>query len=185
MADYNQMKLKQLKQIGKDMGLLRVDLYKKYNKNELIERIKKVKQLRDYDKNVLLENAQDKGLLVNASMSKETILKKLTSPTLRDFNDKKLREIAGQKGVSLRGKMTKEGIIKRLQNPIPHYTMESLKRLASNNNIEVGRNITKLELIGILQDANLITRTPGVVDSNIGVRFIDTSLPMIRKQNLL
>ena len=27
----------------------------------------------------------------------------------------------------------------------------------------------------------MITRTPGVVDSNIGVRFIDTSLPMIRK----
>ena len=88
MTDYNQMKLKQLKQIGKDMGLLRVDLYKKYNKNELIERIKNGKQLRDYDKNVLLENTQDKGLLVNASMSKETILKKLTNPTLRDFNEK-------------------------------------------------------------------------------------------------
>ena len=29
MADYNQMKLKDLKQIGKDMGLLRVDKYKK------------------------------------------------------------------------------------------------------------------------------------------------------------
>ena len=28
MADYNQMNLKQLKQIGKDMCLLRVDLYK-------------------------------------------------------------------------------------------------------------------------------------------------------------
>ena len=78
--------------------------------------------------------------------------------------------------------MTKEGLIKRLQNPIPHYTMESLKRLASNNNIEVERNITKLELIGILQDANLITKTPGVVDSNIGVRFIGTSIPMIRRQ---
>ena len=51
------MKLKQLKQIGKDMGLLRVDLYKKHNKNELIERIKKGKQLKDYDKNVLVENA--------------------------------------------------------------------------------------------------------------------------------
>ena len=29
MTDYNQMKLKQLKQIGKDIGLLRLDLYKK------------------------------------------------------------------------------------------------------------------------------------------------------------
>ena len=80
MADYNQMKLQQLKQIGKDKGLLRVELYKKHNKNGLIERIKKGKQLRDYDKNVLLENAQDKGLLVNAIMSKETILKKTYKP---------------------------------------------------------------------------------------------------------
>ena len=104
-------------------------------------------------------------------MSKDTILKKLTTPTLRDFNTQKLREIAGQQGVSFRGNMTKEGIIKRLQNPVPQYTIESLKRLASNNNIEVGRNITKLELIGLLQDANLITRTPGVVDSNIGVKI--------------
>ena len=115
-------------------------------------------------------------------MSKDTILKKLTTPTLSDFNTQKLREIAGQQGVSLRGNMTKEGIIKRLKNPIPHYTIESLKRVASNNNIEVGRNITKLELIGLLQDANLITRTPGVVDSNIGVRFTYTSLPTIRKR---
>ena len=29
MADYSQMNLKQLKQIGKDMDLLCVDLYKK------------------------------------------------------------------------------------------------------------------------------------------------------------
>ena len=141
-----------------------------------MKELKKVNSLK-----IMIKNAQDKGLLVNATMSKDTILKKLTTPTLRDFNTQKLREIAGQQGVSLRGNMTKEGIIKRLKNPIPH-TIESLQRLASNNNIEVGRNITKLELIGLLQDANLITRTPGVVDSNIGVRFIDTSLPMIRKQ---
>ena len=50
MSDYNQMKLKQLKQIGKDMGLPRVDLYTKRDKNELIERIKKGTQLRDYAK---------------------------------------------------------------------------------------------------------------------------------------
>ena len=41
MTDYNQMKLKELKQIGRKMGLLRVDLYNKRNKNKLIERIKK------------------------------------------------------------------------------------------------------------------------------------------------
>ena len=81
MTDYNQMNLKQLKQIGKDMGLLRVDLYKKRNKNELIERIKKGKQQSDYDKNVLLEQAQNEGILVNATISKNTILQKLRKPS--------------------------------------------------------------------------------------------------------
>ena len=38
MTDYNQMNLKQLRQRGKDMGLLRVDRNKK---KELIERLKK------------------------------------------------------------------------------------------------------------------------------------------------
>ena len=108
MTDYNQMKLNQFKQIGKDMGLLRVDKYNKHNKNELIERIKKGPQLRDYDKFFLLENAQDKGILVNATMSKEAILRKLTNPTLRDFNEEKLREVASQKGIVLKGKMTKK-----------------------------------------------------------------------------
>ena len=37
MTDYNQMKLKDLKQIGREMGLLRVD---RNNKRELIERLK-------------------------------------------------------------------------------------------------------------------------------------------------
>ena len=177
------MKLKQLKQIGKDMGLPRVDLYTKRDKNELIERIKKGTQLRDYAKNVLLENAQDKGILVNATMSKETILKKITNPTLRDFNEEKLRELASQRGIVLKGTMPKKDTIKRIETPAPaHYTIESLKKLAKNNNIPVRRNIKKPDLFKILQDANLITRTPGVVDSNIGVRFIDTSLPMIRKK---
>ena len=45
MTDYNQMKLKDLKQIGKDMGLLRVDKYNKHNKNELIEKLNGVPNL--------------------------------------------------------------------------------------------------------------------------------------------
>ena len=49
-------------------------------KKELIERLKKGKQPSDYNKNVLLEQAQYEGILVNATMSKETILKKLTNP---------------------------------------------------------------------------------------------------------
>ena len=77
MTDYNRMKIKDLRQIGKDMGLLRVD---KNNKKDLIERLKKGKQLSDYNKNVLLDHARKMGILANAQMSKETILKKLTNP---------------------------------------------------------------------------------------------------------
>ena len=54
MTDYSQLKLKDLRQIWKDMGLLRVD---KNNKEALIERLKKGRQLSDYNKNVLLEHA--------------------------------------------------------------------------------------------------------------------------------
>ena len=113
MTDYNQMSLKQIKQIGREMGLLRVD---RSNKKELIERLKKGKQPSDYNKNVLLEQAQNEGILVNATMSKGTILQKLRNPELTDLNDKRLRKIAEEKGVSLRGKMTKENIITRLKN---------------------------------------------------------------------
>ena len=52
MTDYNRMKIKDLRQIGKDMGLLRVD---KNNKKDLIERLKKGKQLSDYNKKIFLE----------------------------------------------------------------------------------------------------------------------------------
>ena len=41
MENYNQLKLSELKRIGKKMGLLRVDLN---NKKELIERLKEGKQ---------------------------------------------------------------------------------------------------------------------------------------------
>ena len=88
MTDYNRIKIKDLRQIGKDMGLLRVD---KNNKTDLIERLKKGRQLSDYSKNVLLEHAQSTGILANAQMSKETILKKITNPTLHDLGDKRLR----------------------------------------------------------------------------------------------
>ena len=179
MTDYNRMNLKQLRQRGREMGLLRVDRNKK---KELIERLKKGKQPSDYNKNVLLEQAQNEGILVNATMSKETILQKLRNPKLTDLNDKRLRKIAAEKGVSLRGKMTKENIINRLRNPIPHYTIESLKRVAVNNNIEVGRNIKKPDSINILQNANLIpTTTPDtVVDSNIGVKFSGAPLAIVQ-----
>ena len=84
MTDYSRLKLKDLRQIGKDMGLLRVD---KNKKEVLIERLKKGRQLSDYNKNVLLEHARNRGILANAQMSKETILKKITSPKLVEVSN--------------------------------------------------------------------------------------------------
>ena len=183
MTDYNQMNLKQLKQIGKDMGLLRVDLYKKGTKNELIERIRKGKQQNDYDKNVLLEQAQNEGILVNATMTKNTILQKLINPQLTDLNENRLRRISQERGISLKGKMTKKDIINRIQNPTQHYTIEGSKQIAKNNNIRVNRNITKPNLIRILEDANLITTAPDTTATpiNLGVRQTTTEpLELIR-----
>ena len=178
MADYKQMNLQQLRQIGKEMGLLRVD---KNKKKELIERLKKGKQLSDYSKGVLLEQAQNKGILANATMSKETLLQKLRNPKLTDLNEIRLRKIADEKGISLRGKMTKENIITRLKNPTQYYTIEGLKKVAASNNIEVDKNIRKPDLIRILENANLITSTPDTVEeSNLGVRYSEAPLELIR-----
>ena len=149
-----------LKRIGKKRGLLNVDHYKKTDRNILIERLVKGKQLTDESKNVLLEQAKNSGLKVNASMSKETIIKTLTSPKLTDLNNKRLRELADKKGVPLRSQMTDRAIIHRLENPTNYYTVESLKRLATNNNLEVRRNISKPELINLLVERDLITTTP-------------------------
>ena len=176
MTDYNRMKIKDLRQIGKDMGLLRVD---KNNKKVLIERLKKGKQLSDYNKNVLLDHARKMGILANAQMSKETILKKITNPKLQDLGDERLREVAEQQGVRLRGTMTKKDIIKRNEAPTAYYTIENLKRLAKDNNIQVRRGITKMELINRLTEANIISPSKSIEVSNIGVLGDDDSLPLI------
>ena len=73
---YGSKSLTALKIIGKKKGLLNVDQYKKADKNVLVERLAKGKQLSDYPKNVLLEKAQNEGLNANASMSKNVILQK-------------------------------------------------------------------------------------------------------------
>ena len=99
---YNKKSLAELKIIGKKKGLLNVDQYKKANKNVLIERLVKGRQLKDESKNVLLEKAQNEGLRVNASMSKEDILKKISSPKLTDLNEKRLRKLAEKGGIPLR-----------------------------------------------------------------------------------
>ena len=179
---YGSKSLAELKIIGKKKGLLNVDQYKKDNKKALVERLVKGRQLSDESKNVLLEKAQNEGLKVNASMSKEDILKKISSPKLTDLNEKRLRKIAEKKGIPLRSQMTNRDIIQRLENPTNYYTVESLKRLARSNNIDVRRNISKPELINILGQRNLITTTPITAqESNLGVLVSNVPMELIRK----
>ena len=179
---YNNKSLPELKIIGKKKGLLNVDQYKKVNKNVLVERLVKGRQLSDESKTVLLEKAQNENLKVNASMSKEDILKKISSPKLTDLNEKRLRKIAEKKGIPLRSQMTNRDIIQRLENPTNYYTVESLKRLARSNNIDVRRNISKPELINILGQRNLITTTPITAqESNLGVAASNVPIELIRK----
>ena len=180
---YNQKSLAELKRIGKvKKGLLNVDQYKKANKKDLVERLVKGKQLKDESKKVLLEIAQTKDLKVNASMSKEVILQKITNPKLTDLNENRLRKIAEKKGIPLRTQLTNRAIIQRLENPTDYYTVESLKRLARSNNIDVRRNISKPELINILGERNLITTTPITAqESNLGVLASKVPIDLIRK----
>ena len=182
---YGNKTFAELKRIGKKKGLLNVDHYKKADKNILVERIVKGKQLTDETKNVLLEQAKNEGLKVNVSMSKEDILKKISSPKLTDLNNKRLRELADKKGVPLRSQMTDKAIIQRLEDPTRYYTTESLKRLARNNNIEVRRNISKPDLINLLGERDLITTTPiKAQDSNlwVSVKNIPESLRRVVKK---
>ena len=179
---YNNKSLPELKIIGKKKGLLNVDQYKKANKNVLVERLVKGRQLSDESKNVLLEKAQNEGLNANASMSKQVILQKITNPKLTDLNEKRLRKIAEKKGIPLRSQMTNRDIIQRLENPTNYCTVESLKRLARSNNIDVRRNISKPELINILGERNLITTTPITAqESNLGVLVSNVPMELIRK----
>ena len=179
---YNEKSLAELKRIGKaKKGLLNVDQYKKANKKDLVERLVKGSQLSDESKKVLLEIAQTKDLKVNASMSKEVILQKITNPKLTDLNENRLRKIAEIKGIPLRTQLTNRAIIQRLEDPTDYYTVESLKRLARSNNIDVRRNISKPELINILGERNLITTPITAQESNLGVLSSKVPIDLIRK----
>ena len=180
---YASKSLPELKRIGKvKIGLLNVDQYKKADKNILIERLVKGKQLSDYSKEVLLEKAQNEGLNANASMSKNVILQKITNPKLTDLNEKRLRKLAEKGGIPLRSQMTNRAIIQRLENPTKYYTVESLKRLARDNNINVPRNISKPDLINTLGERNLITTTPITSqESNLGVTASKVPMELIQK----
>ena len=169
---YGNKKLTELKRIGKKRGLLNVDQYKKADKNILIERLIKGRQIKDETKAVLLEQARNNNLKVNSNMSKEDILLKITNPKLTDLKNVRLRKLADEKGIPLASQMTDEAIIQRLKNPTKYYTVESLKRLARSNNKDVRRNISKPDLINILGERNLITTTPiKAQESNLWVEF--------------
>ena len=180
---YASKSLQELKRIGKvKKGLLNVDQYKKADRNILIERLVKGKQLSDYSKEVLLEKAQNEGLNANASMSKNVILQKITNPKLTDLNESRLRKLAEKGGIPLRSQMTNRAIIQRLEDPTKYYTVESLKRLARNNNIQIPRNISKPDLINVLGERNLITTTPITSqDSNLGVVGSKVPIALIQK----
>ena len=180
---YASKSLQELKRIGKvKKGLLNVDQYKKTDRNVLIERLVKGKQLSDYSKEVLLEKAQNEGLNANASMSKNVILQKITNPKLTDLNESRLRKLAEKGGIPLRSQMTNRAIIQRLEDPTKYYTVESLKRLARNNNIQIPRNISKPDLINVLGERNLITTTPITSqESNLGVAGSKVPIRLIQK----
>ena len=180
---YASKSLQELKRIGKvKKGLLNVDQYKKADRNILIERLVKGKQLSDYSKEVLLEKAQNEGLNANASMSKNVILQKITNSKLTDLNESRLRKLAESGGIPLRSQMTNRAIIQRLEDPTKYYTVESLKRLARDNNIQIPRNISKPDLINVLGERNLITTTPITSqDSNLGVVGSKVPIALIQK----
>ena len=157
---YGKKTFSKVKRIGKKKGLLNVDHYKKTDKNALVERIVKGKQLTDESKNVLLEQARNAGLKVNAGMSKETIIKTLTSPKLTDYTKDKLIEAANKKGVPLPSQITGNRIIERLKNPDAFYTVVSLKQLLKNNNVNTKGINDKPSLINLAVERGLITTTP-------------------------
>ena len=179
---YASKSLLRLKMIGKKKGLNNVDQYKKADRNILIERLVKGKQLSDYNKDVLLRKAQLMDLKVNDTMSKNVILQKITNPKLTDSNNKRLRELAEKGGIPLRSQMTNREIIERLEDPTKYYTVESLKRLARNNNIQIPRNISKPDLINVLGERNLITTTPITSQEiNLGVAGSKVPIALIQK----
>ena len=158
---YGNMRIKRLKDIAKGKhGLLNVDHYTNKDKDLLIERLVKGKQLEDENKNTILKYGQDQGLKLNASSNKKTLIKKIRNPKLEDLNSKRLRNLADKGGVPLRSQMTNKQIIQRLENPDAYYTKTSLERLARNNNIEFPRNISLQGLKNILIERDLITTTP-------------------------
>ena len=157
---YGSKTVKRLKEIAKSEkhGLRNVDHYTKANKNELVERLVKSTQLTDLSKSALLEQGKNAGLKVNVSMSKETIKNILTNPELTDYTKDKLRDMASKRGVPLPSQISSERIIKKLQNPRAFYTVNSLKQLLKNNNIQTRGINDKPTLINLAEERGLIPK---------------------------
>ena len=158
---YRKKTITKLKDIAKKKyGLLNVDHYTNKDKDLLIDRMIKGKQLTDESKSVLLEQARNAGLKVNASMSKATIIRILTNPKLTDYTKEKLIEIASKRGIPLPSQVTTKQAIERLENPDRFYTVVSLKQLLKNNNINTRGINDKPSLINLAVENGLITTTP-------------------------
>ena len=155
---YGNKTFAELKKIGKKKGLLNVDRYKKTDKNILVERLVKGRQITDENKNVLLEQAKNAGLKINIGDSKENIIKTLTNPKLTDYTKDKLKEIASKRGVPLPSQITGKRIIERLKNPDAFYTVNSLKELLKNNNVNTRGIKDKQTLINLAEERDLLVK---------------------------
>ena len=178
MENCNRMKLPELKRLGKVRGLLGVDLN---SKKELIKRLEKGIQLSDFNKNKLLEKAKNEGVLVNATMSKNILIQKLENPKPQDLSDARLRQIAKDEGIKLRVIMPRKAIIFRIETPTPYYTMDSLKRSAKANNIELRKGVNKTELLNILGERGIIKERREVEVSPLAVERQIKDLETIRE----
>ena len=154
---YGKKTFEKLKEIGKKQGLRNVDRYKKADRDILIEHLIKGKQLEDETKSVILEQAKNAGLKVNASMSKNTIMKISRNPKLTDYTKDKIKEIASKRGVPLPSQITTIKAIERLENPDKFYTVNSLKQLLKNNNVNTRGINDKPTLINLAVERGLIT----------------------------
>ena len=158
---YSKKTITKLKDIAKNKhGLLNVDHYTNKDKDLLIERMIKGKQLTDESKSVLLEQGRNAGLKVNPSMSKATIIRIITNPKLTDYTKDKIKEIASKRGVPLPSQITTKQAIERLENPDRFYTVVSLKQFLKNNNINTRGINDKPSLINLAVENGLITTTP-------------------------
>ena len=178
---YRSKNLRELKKIGKKQGLLNVDQYKSSQRNVLIERLIKGKQLSDRSRDQLIEDLQNLRIKANALMSKNTVLDKLKKHKLgklklKDYKNEYLEEIAKKGGIELKTQITGKEIITRIKNPDKHRSIKLLTNIAKNNDIPIPKKPkkpTKNELITILKERNLISSGPITVveeeKTNLGV----------------